>query len=66
VPAALLDLAASLYDRELTSLGRAARIAGLSYSAMIDELGRRDIDTVRYDEKELARELAYVATLAGG
>jgi predicted HTH domain antitoxin len=66
VPAALLDLAASLYDRELISLGRAARIAGLSYSAMIDELGRRDIATVRYDEKDFAQELGYIATLAGG
>jgi hypothetical protein len=58
VPAALLDLAASLYDRELISLGRAARIAGLSYSAMIDELGRRDIATIRLTPAELERELA--------
>ena len=44
---ALVDLAAALFDREEISLGTAARIAGLSYSEMIDELGRREIDTIR-------------------
>ena len=62
---ALLDLAATLYDREMISLGKAAHITGLSYSEMIDELGRRNIDVVRYSAEELERELAYVATLAG-
>lgn len=56
--AALLDLAAMLYDRELISLGKAAHIAGLSYSEMIDELGRRDIATIRLSPGELERELA--------
>ena len=56
--AALLDLAATLYDRELISLGKAARIAGLSYSEMIDELGRRDIATIRLTPGELEHELA--------
>ena len=56
--AALLDLAATLYDRELISLGKAARIAGLSYSEMMDELGRRDIATIRLTPEELERELA--------
>ena len=64
VQAALLDLAATLYDQDLISLGKAARVAGLSYSEMIDELGRRNIDVVRYSVEELDRELAYVATLA--
>lgn len=63
---ALVDLAATLYDREEVSLGTAARIAGMSYSEMIDELGRRDIDVVRYSVDELKRELAYVSTIAGG
>lgn len=62
---AMLDMAAQLFDREQISLGRAAEIAGLSYSEMIDELGRRNIDVVRYSVDELDRELAYVATLAG-
>lgn len=54
----LLDLAAALYDREKISLGKAARISGLSYSEMIDELGRRDIATIRLAPGELERELA--------
>jgi predicted HTH domain antitoxin len=58
LPAALVDLAAQLYDRELISLERAARIAGLSYSEMIDELGHRGIDTIRLTPGELERELA--------
>lgn len=56
--ATLLNLAASLYDREMISLGKAARISGLSYSEMIDELGRRDIATIRMGPGELERELA--------
>lgn len=55
---ALLDLAATLYDRELISLGKAASIAGLSYSEMIDELGRREIATIRLTPAELEGELA--------
>ena len=58
VPSALVDLAAQLDDRGLISLERAARIAGLSYSEMIDELGRRGIDTIRLTPGELERELA--------
>lgn len=54
----LIELAATLYDRELVSLGRAARIAGLSYSEMIDELGRRGIATIRTTPDDLQRELA--------
>jgi antitoxin (DNA-binding transcriptional repressor) of toxin-antitoxin stability system len=42
-----LDLAASLYDRNQISLGLAARIAGLCYGDMMDELGRRGIATIR-------------------
>ena len=55
---ALVDLAAALFDREEISLGTAARIAGLSYSEMIDELDRRAIDTIRITPEELERELA--------
>jgi predicted HTH domain antitoxin len=57
-PGALLDLAATLYDRELISLGRAAEIAGLAYPDMMDELGRRGIATIRLRPGELERELA--------
>jgi len=55
---ALVDMAAALFDREEISLGTAARIAGMSYSEMIDELGRREIDTIRITPQELERELA--------
>lgn len=57
-PGAWLDLAATLYDREQISLGRAAEIAGLAYGDMMDELGRRGIATIRLQPGELERELA--------
>ena len=38
-----LELAVSLFDREQVSIGVASRIAGLSISETIDELGRRRI-----------------------
>ena len=53
-----LELAARLYDHEQISLGVAARTAGVSYSEMIDELGRRDIAVIRLEPGELERELA--------
>ena len=55
---ALVELAAALFDREEFSLGMAARIAGMGYSEMIDELGQRGIDTIRITPEELERELA--------
>ena len=61
-----LELAVSLYERDLLSLGLASKVAGLSYSRMVDELGRRRIPVVRYDVDDLERELAYVRNLAGG
>lgn len=54
----LLDLAATLYDREQISLGMAARIAGLGYGEMMDELGRRGIAVIRLAPGELEQELA--------
>ena len=56
--AMLVDLAASLFDREQISLGLAAQIAGLSYSEMVGELGRREIAVIRLAPGELERELA--------
>lgn len=53
-----IELAARLFDREQISLGLAARIAGLSYSEMIDELGQRQISVIRLEPGELERELA--------
>jgi predicted HTH domain antitoxin len=57
-PGAFVELAASLYDSEQISLGRAAEIAGLAYADMMDELGRRGIATIRLRPGELERELA--------
>ena len=53
-----LELAARLYDHEQIGLGVAARIAGVPYSEMIDELGRRDIAVIRLEPGEVERELA--------
>jgi predicted HTH domain antitoxin len=61
-----IELAARLFDSDQISLGVAASIAGLPYSAMIDELGRRGIAVVRYGADELAQELDYARTLVGG
>lgn len=53
-----LELAAHLYDRSQISLGLAARLAGLTYVDMLDELGRRGIATIRSAPGDLDRELA--------
>lgn len=58
----LLDLAATLFDREQISLSLAARLAGLSYSEMIEELGRRQISVIRLAPGDLERELAAFGT----
>ncbi len=58
-----LELAVSLFDQEQISMGIAARIAGLSISEMIDELGKRKIPVARYGPGELEQELEYVSTL---
>lgn len=57
-PEVRIQLAATLYDREQISLGLAARIAGLPYRAMLDELSRREIAVIRLAPGELERELA--------
>jgi predicted HTH domain antitoxin len=61
-----LNLAIALYECDQVSLGLAAKVAGLPYSRMIDELGQRQIPVVRYCVEDLDRELAYVRSLAGG
>ncbi|HZP85929.1 MAG TPA: UPF0175 family protein [Burkholderiales bacterium] len=58
-----LEIAVSLFDREKISVGMAARIAGLSISEMIDELGRRRIPLARYAEEEFAEEMQHVRGL---
>ncbi len=56
--AMLTDLAATLFDREQISLGLAARIAGLSYTEIVDEMGRREIAVIRLEPGKLEGELA--------
>ena len=43
-------LAASLYSRGSISLGKAAKISGLSLSEFVQHLGSLGIETVRQDE----------------
>ena len=50
-------LAIKLFDEERISLGRAAKLAGLSVSEMIATLGRHGIPVIRTTEEELEREL---------
>ena len=61
-PGVRMEVAATLFDREQISLGTAARMAGLSISEMIDELGRRNIAVIRLSPGELERELAAFGT----
>ena len=60
-----LELAVSMFDRELVSIGVAARIAGSTIGEMIDELGRRRIPVARYSQDEFAEEMKHVRGLAG-
>ena len=51
-------VAVRLYESDAVSLGRAARIAGLSISEFIDRLGALQIPVIRYSAEKLERELA--------
>lgn len=50
-------LAIKLFDEEHISLSRAARLARLSVSEMIDMLGQHGIPVIRTTEEDLEREL---------
>jgi len=56
--AVCLEFAVNLYGSAQISLGVAARIAGLAYSEMIDELGRCGMAVIHLEPGELERELA--------
>jgi predicted HTH domain antitoxin len=51
-------VAVRLYESDAVSLGKGARIAGLSISEFIDRLGALQIPVIRYSAEELERELA--------
>jgi prevent-host-death family protein len=52
-----MALAIKLFDEDGISLGRAAKLAGLSVSEMIDMLGRHGIAVIRTTAEDLEREL---------
>lgn len=54
-------LAIRLFDEERISLSRAARLAGLSVSEMIDVLQRHGIAVIRTTEEELDQELGDIS-----
>ena len=58
-----LELAISLFEREQFSIGVASRIAGISISEFIDELGKRRIPVTSYTGDEFEEELKYVRGL---
>lgn len=51
-------LAVRLFDEEHISLSRAARMANLSVSEMVDLLGKHGIPVIRTSAQELAQEIA--------
>lgn len=51
-------LAVKLFDSEVVSLGKAAKLAGMSQSEFIDHLGALNIPVARYEQDELEREVA--------
>lgn len=64
-PAVRLELAVRLFDGEQISLGLAARIAGVPYADMVDELGRRQVPVLRYPPEDLTREMDFLRGAAG-
>jgi predicted HTH domain antitoxin len=54
----LVAVAVRLYEREIVSIGRAARIASLSLGEFVDRLAALKIPVARYSPEELAREIA--------
>lgn len=50
-------LAVKLFDEEHVSLGKAAKLAGMSRPEFMEHLARLNIPVVRYSPEELDREL---------
>ncbi len=51
-------LSVKLFDSEVVSLGKAAKLASMSQSEFIDHLSALKISVVRYEQNELEREIA--------
>ena len=56
-------LAISLFERNILSLGQAARLAELHLWDFIRILSQRDIPIAEYDDEEIQRELKTVTCL---
>lgn len=61
-PAAMTDefrllLAVKLFEEARVSIGRAAEMCGMTKLDFMDELARRKIPVVNWDEEEIRREL---------
>lgn len=54
----MVALAVKLFDDDVVSLGKAAKLAGMPLGEFIDHLGALKIPVVRYGKEELQRELA--------
>ena len=52
-------LAVRLFEEGRVSTGRAAQMAGMGKWEFMEELGRRKVPIVNWDEEELRRELGY-------
>lgn len=59
---AKIEVAVGLYRERKVSLGRAARLAGLSSPEFLREAGRRGA-TVNYDASDLESDMAALASL---
>lgn len=53
-----IDLAVTLYQREVISLGNARKLAGMSKWEFIEELARRKV-LCHYTERELREDLSF-------
>ena len=56
-----IALAVKLFDEETISLGKAAKLAGVSQSEFINHLGALKIPVARYNAEELALEVELFA-----
>ena len=56
----VLEIACTLYERNLLTFGQAAALAGVSKIDLGRELGVRDIPR-HYSEAELAADIAYAS-----
>ena len=52
-----VDIAVKLFESDFLTLGKAARLAGLSQEAFIEILGAMGIPVVKYEPSELEEEL---------